>query len=148
MTEIRSELTSQDALKEWLLAFHESTARLDAKSTVEEFFAKDVELCYANNPPVNGKKDAEGFFDTAFKALDLMHHDIEYFDFVAPNKLYQAATIKYVIKGDDPEKDMITIPAMMVASLVEEDSKLKIGRNEIYLDASAVFGRMIEKGLM
>lgn len=77
-----------------------------------------------------------------------MHHDIEYFDFVAPNRLYQVATIKYVVKGDDPDRNMFTIPAMMSVILVEEDSKLKMKRNEIYLDATAVFGRMHEKGLL
>lgn len=115
---------------------------------MEQFFTGDIELYYANNPRVSGKEAVGGFFDTAFKALDSMHHEIVYFDLVAPNKLYQAATIKYVVKGDDPDKDLITIPAMMVATLVEADGKLKFKRNEIYLDASALFGRMIEKGLI
>lgn len=148
MSALNPDLVTRQALEGWLLSFHESTARLDAQSTIEEFFAEEVELYYANNPPAKGKKTAEGFFDAAFKALDLMHHDIEYFDFVAPNRLYQVATIKYVVKGDDPDRNMFTIPAMMSVILVEEDSKLKMKRNEIYLDATAVFGRMHEKGLL
>ncbi|KAK5939925.1 hypothetical protein PMZ80_007343 [Knufia obscura] len=148
MTSINPTLTTRDALESWLLDFHKSTATLDAKHCTEKFFTSNVELQYANNPVATGRENAQGFFDMAFKALDIMTHEIVYFDFVAPNKLYQAAKINYVVKGDDPEKDMITIPAMMSVWLEEQEGKLMIRRNEIYLDASGLFGRMGEKGLI
>lgn len=149
MSTINPKLTTRDALQSWLLAFHDSTEALDAAATVDKFFVPEIEVQYANNPVVKGRDTALGFFDSAFKALDYMHHDIEYFDFVAPDRLYQAATIKYVVKGDDREKDMITIPGIMSTILVEDaEGKLKIKRNEIFLDASRVFARMAEKGLI
>jgi len=148
MSPIDSSLTTRAALEKWLLEFHESTASLDAKYCTERFFTRDVEVQYANNPTAQGIKQAQGFFDSAFNALDSMTHEIVYFDFVAPNKLYQAAKIQYVVKGDDSVKDVIAIPAMMTTWLVEEEGRLMVKRNEIYLDASAVFGRMHEKGLM
>lgn len=148
MSRINPGLVTREALKEWLLDWHASTETLDAKLCVDKFFTSDIELRYANNPPVKGKDTAIQFFDSAFKALEMMHHDIEYFDFVAPDHLYQAATIKYVVKGDDLERDMITITGLMSSWLVEEDGKLKVKRNDIFLDASQVFGRMAEKGLL
>lgn len=148
MTTLSPSLTSRKALEEWLLDFHKSSATLDAKLCADKFFTRDVEMCYANNPPVNGKASVEAFFDKAFKALDLMHHDINYFDFVGPDKLYQGATIKYLVKGDDPDKDLIVIPAIQVAWLKEEEGKLKMWRSEIYLDACQVFAKMSEKGLL
>jgi len=148
MPSIDPSLTTRAALEQWLLEFHESTAILDAKHCTQKFFTRDVEVQYANNPTAQGIEQAQGFFDSAFKALDSMTHEIVYFDFVAPNRLYQAAKIRYVVKGDDPVKDVIAVPAMMTTWLVEEKGRLMIKRNEIFLDASAVFGRMHEKGLI
>lgn len=148
MTSINPALTTQEAIQSWLLDFHKSTATLDAKYCTERFFTSDVELQYANNPVASGREGAKDFFDKAFRALDTMTHEIVYFDFVAPDKLCQAATINYVVKGDDQTKDMIKIPAMMTVWLREEQGDLRISRNEIYLDASRLFGRMNEKGLI
>jgi len=148
MSSINPSLTSREALESWLLDFHKATATLDAQYCADKFFASDVEIQYANNPVVTGKDNAQAFFDMAFKALDMMTHEIVYFDFIAPNKLYQAATIKYVVKGDNQAEDMITIPAMMTAWLGEEEGRLVVKRNEIYLDASQLFGRMAAKGLI
>lgn len=148
MTSINQALTTREAIQSWLLDFHESTATLDAKYCTERFFTPDIELQYANNPVVSGREDATDFFDKAFRALDSMSHEIVYFDFVAPDKVYQAATIKYVVKGDDQAKDMIEIPAMMTVWLREDQGRLRIRKSEIYLDASRLFTRMNEKGLI
>lgn len=148
MSKINPSLVTREALTEWLLDWHSSTETLDAKLCVGKFFTSDIELRYANNPPAKGRDAALQFFDSAFKALEMMHHDIEYFDFIAPDRLYQAATIKYVVKGDNLEKDMITIMGLMSIWLVEEDGRLKVKRNDIFLDASQVFARMAEKGLI
>ena len=148
MTSLNPELTTCKALRSWLLDFHASTATLNAHLVADNFFTSDIHLQYANNPTAIGRKTVQEFFNTAFNALDSMHHDIVYFDFVAPDKLYQAAKIEYVVKGDDRASQMITVPAMMTAWLREEDGGLKMWRTEIFLDASGVFGRMAEKGLL
>lgn len=148
MASISPALTTREAIESWLLDFHKSTATLDAKHSVENFFTPDIELQYANNPIITGRESAQAFFDTAFKAMDSMTHDIVYFDFVAPDKLYQAVTIRYVVKGDTAEKDMISIPAMMTSWLREDKGRLMMKRSEIYLDASQLFGRMAAKGLI
>lgn len=146
MPEIDPSLTTREALQAWLLSFHEATATLDTQQVGDKFFTDDAVCQYANNPEASGKENVLAFFNAAFNGLDLMTHDIVYFDFVAPNKLYQAATIRYLVKGDNPDRDMFTVPAMMTAWLEEQDGRLKIRRNEIYLDASALFARMHEKG--
>ena len=148
MASISSELTTRTSIQTFLEAFHTSTAALDARSTVEQFFTSDIECQYANNPLAVGANTVQSFFDTAFNALDSMTHKIVYFDFIAPDKLYQAATIRYVVKGDDADTQMIIVPAMMTAWLREENGQLKIRRNEIYLDTNRLFGRMAEKGLI
>ena len=148
MASISTTLTSREALEAWLLDFHKTTASLNAELTTDTFFTSDAELQYGNFPEVKGRDAVLGMFAPAFNNLDLMHHEIVNFDFVGPDKLYQSTTIKYVIKGDDAEKDMITIPAILSAWLKEDEGKPKMQRAEIYLDASQVFARMGEKGLL
>lgn len=147
MSTIPSELTSREALQKWLLNFHATSKSLDARA-FSMLFTADAELQYANSPITKGREAIQQSFDAAFKHLDLMTHDIVYFDFVpGPEpKLYQAADIRYVVKGDDLEKDIIQIPGLLSGWLDMEGGMLKFKRCEIYLDASRVFGRMGEKG--
>lgn len=97
----------------------------------------DVELQYANNPILKAHEVRQMFKDI-FTKLDKMEHHIRYFDYVAP-RIYQSATIRYVVKGDDAEKDEIVIPGFAVFFVRKgEDSKIKCNRAEIYLDPSLV----------
>lgn len=147
MSAIPSEFTSREALQKWLLNFHATSKSLDAQA-FSMLFTTNAEVQYANNPVTKGREAIQQGFDTAFKHLDLMTHDIVYFDFVSgpEPKLYQAADIRYVVKGDDLEKDVIRIPGLLSGWLDTEDGMLKLKRCEIYLDASQLFGRMAEKG--
>ena len=103
-------------------------------------------------------------FKDVFAKLDQMTHEVNYFglstrfwrthdwtddgprpDFVEP-KIYQAATIRYVVKGDDAEKDAITIPGFAVFSTrVGDDGRRRCYRAETFLDPSPVFRRIGEK---
>lgn len=150
MSILPEELTSREALTAWLLDFHRTSASLDAHAFATNFFTTDAEVQYANNPVSKGRDAVQRDFGAAFKNLDLMAHDIDYFDFVAgpQPKLYQAAKIRYVVRGDNTERDVIELPGMMVAWLGVEGARLKMKRCEIFLDASKVFGRMIERGLL
>lgn len=145
---IDSSLTTRDALQVWLADWHKTADSLNARLMADKFLASDIESQYGNFPILNGKEAVQASFNAAFQGLDHMHHEIEYFDFVAPDHLYQAVTIDYVVKGDDHNTDMITIPAIWSAWLVEEDARLKVKKSKIYLDASKVFARMSEKGLI
>lgn len=149
MSTIPSEFTSQEALQKWLLNFHATSKTLDAKA-FSMYFTSDAEMQFSNNPIAQGRDAIEQSFENAFQRLESMTHDIVYFDFVAgpESKIYQAADIRYVVKGDDVEKDVIRIPAFFAGWLKMEDGVLRIKRAEIYLDMSRVIGRMAEKGLL
>lgn len=145
---ISPHLIERDALQAWLSDWHKTADSLNARLMADKFLASDIESQYGNFPILHGREAVQASFDAAFQNLDYMHHVIEYFDLVEPNHLYQAVHIDYVVKGDDHNTGMITIPAIWSAWLVEEDSRLKVKRSEIYLDASKVFGRMAEKHLL
>ena len=107
-------------------------------------------------------------FEQVFAQLDQMTHTVDYFgappptpdrvfipsvlpidtrglDYVEP-RIYQAATIHYVIKGDDPVADKITIPGFAVFSTrVGDDGLRRCYQAETFLDPSPVFQRMQEK---
>lgn len=108
-------------------------------------------------------------FKTVFAKLDVMTHEILYFGTsfsflhvafeptqmtycgmldVVGSKIYQAAQIRYVVKGDDPERDVIEIPGFAVFFLRErEGERPKLYRAETYLNPTEVFSRIAEKGL-
>lgn len=143
-----SHLTLRESLQKWLLNFHEASGSLDATHYTNTCFTHDITIRYGNNTVVEGRNNVRAMFEGAFEGLDYMHHEIDYFDFVGPDKLYQACTITYLVKGDDKEKDMIAIPAMLTAWLRVEEGELKAYRAEIFLDPSRVFGKMAEKGFL
>lgn len=102
----------------------------------------DIEMQYANNPVIKGS-EVRQMFTTVLGQLDQMAHEIRYFDYVAP-RIYQAATIRYRVKGDSQD-DEITIPGFAVFNVREEDGRVKCYRAETFLDPSAVFQRIAEK---
>lgn len=64
---------------------------------------------------------------------------------MAENRILQSCTVRYVLKGDDPEKDKVEIPAFSVTHMTREDGKLKGKAAEIYVDSSPVFARLQAK---
>lgn len=103
----------------------------------------DITLQFGNNPLLTGIDAVRGMFEQIFPNLDLMEHYIEYFDFVPPDKVYQAARIRYRVKGDDTSgKGDVEIPGFAVFWVREEGDKLKSYRMETYLDPSPLLKRM------
>lgn len=145
---------------------------MDADRWLDDFFTEDVSLQYANNPIIHGT-DVRAMFKMVFAKLDLMTHEILYFgkalspcsmeDGAVPftfvpdvvcldlveSKIYQAATIRYVVKGDDPERDVIQIPGFAVFFLrhQKDGTRPRLYRAETYLNPTEVFARIAEKGL-
>jgi hypothetical protein len=104
----------------------------------------DVEIQYSNNPVIKGN-EVRQMFKIVLGQLDMMTHEICYFDYVAP-RIYQAATIRYLVKGDSPDTDEITIPGFAVFCVRRDDAGcVKCYRAETFLDPSAVFQRIAEK---
>ncbi|KAJ4256067.1 hypothetical protein NW762_009141 [Fusarium torreyae] len=133
------------AIETWLLAFHNASKSLDADTWLDNFFTDDAALQYGNNPVISGPA-VRLMFKNVFSKLDMMTHDVDYFDYVPP-RVYQAATIRYLVKGDDPGKDVIQIPGFATFFVKKEDNgKIRCYRAETFLDPSAVFKRIAEKG--
>jgi hypothetical protein len=108
-------------------------------------------------------------FKVVFAKLDLMTHEVVYFGTVSfllewcwaipmtlwcgvsdvvGSKIYQSATIRYLVKGDDPERDVIEIPGFAVFFLQQKNGERpKLSRAETYLNPTEVFSRIAEKGL-
>ena len=124
--------------------FHRSSATLDAEAWCQDFYTDDIELRYANQPVLKGA-DVRNMFGQVFPQLEKMTHDVEYFDYVAP-KIYQAASIRYRVKGDDPATEDIAIPGFATFFVRDDDEgKLKCYRADIFLDPSPVFQRIAER---
>ncbi|KAJ5263314.1 hypothetical protein N7478_010919 [Penicillium angulare] len=137
------ELDNATVLK-WLEGFHQASASLDADKWLDEFMTDDIELQYSNEPVIKGSAVRE-MFKSTFGLLDMMIHEIEYFDYVAP-RIYQAATIRYLVKGDNPKTDEITIPGFAVFFVREDDDeRVKCYRAETFLNPTQVFQRIAEK---
>jgi hypothetical protein len=104
----------------------------------------DVELQYANSPVIKGD-EVRQMFKTVLGELDVMTHEIRYFAYVAP-RIYQAATIRYLVKGDNRNTDEIKIPGFAVFSVRKDvGGRVKCYRAETFLDPSAVFQRIARK---
>ncbi|KIW10995.1 hypothetical protein PV08_10294 [Exophiala spinifera] len=130
-------------IQSWLEGFHRASAELNAEKWCTNFMTDDVELQYANNPVLKGEK-VRDMFSRVFQQLDLMEHEIVYFDYVAP-RIYQAARIRYRVKGDDACQD-IEIPGFATFFVRKEpDGLLKCYRAETFLDPSQVFARIAQK---
>jgi hypothetical protein len=124
--------------------FHRASAALDADQWLDEFMTDDVELQYGNSPVIKGN-EVRQMFKNVLGQLDLMTHEVRYFDYVAP-RIYQAATIHYLVKGDNLETDQITIPGFATFSVRQDDAgHVKCFRAETFLDPSAVFQRIAQK---
>ncbi|KAF4959254.1 hypothetical protein FSARC_10770 [Fusarium sarcochroum] len=132
-------------IEAWLLAFHDASKSLDADAWLDNFFTDNAALQYGNSPVISGLA-VRLMFKNVFSKLDMMTHDVEYFDYVPP-RIYQAATIRYLVKGDDPEKDVIQIPGFATFFVRKgDDGEIRCYRAETFLDPSPVFQRMVEKG--
>ena len=101
----------------------------------------DIEVQFGNNSLLKGA-EVPRMFEAQFQRLGQMEHYIEYFDFIPP-KIYQAARIRYRVKGDDESgKEDVEIPGFATFFVREEDRKLKCYRAEVFLDTSPLSKRM------
>ncbi|KAJ9652149.1 hypothetical protein H2198_008571 [Neophaeococcomyces mojaviensis] len=150
MAAAEQNLFSRPHIEAWLLDFHATSATLDAEAFLTNFFAEAVEFRYANHPTITGRDTVKAGFKAQFARLESMVHEIVYFDVVEREsevKLYQAATIHYVVKEDDATRDVITVPGFLTGWLGTEDGRVKLKKVEIYVDVGEVEKRMVEKGL-
>ncbi|KAF2665803.1 hypothetical protein BT63DRAFT_428750 [Microthyrium microscopicum] len=139
-------LTNTEA-EAWLQGFYDMADKLEAVPWFEQYSTEDTEIQYANLPLMTGK-DALNMYIKVFGNLDRLAHSVKHFDVVG-DRILHAVTVRYVVKGDDPDKDVIEIGAFSECHLRrdEVDGKVKCARADIYVDPSPVFQRVAAKGL-
>ncbi|KUL87150.1 hypothetical protein ZTR_05577 [Talaromyces verruculosus] len=123
----------------WLTDFHRHMDALDSSLAIPKFYTDDCVLTFAANPAVTGKADIINFFDSQFPHLESMKHTIKHVD-VFPDRIYQEADIRYVVKGD-PERKEISITGMAVFGRKPGDEKMSFFT--VYLDPTALRERIM-----
>ncbi|KAI5840881.1 hypothetical protein BZA05DRAFT_407259 [Tricharina praecox] len=141
-------IPSREEIHQWLLDFHSTSAALDAENYVDKFFTPTATIHFGNLPPVSGRENILAMFTQTFAALDSMEHEVVHFDIVpGTGRVYQAADITYVVKGD-PKREVFTVRGLAVCDWPEEaegeGGVMRAQRMQIFLDPSAVFARMGE----
>jgi ketosteroid isomerase-like protein len=135
-------MTTQDQHAEaiaWLKDYHRHTDALDSNLAVPKFYTDDCVMTFAANPAITGKSSIIDFFDSQFPFLESMKHTIKHVD-VLPDRIYQEADIRYVVKGD-PERKEILLPGMAVFGRKPGDEKMSFFT--VYLDPTELKERIM-----
>lgn len=136
-------ITATEA-KQWLVKFHEASASLNTTHWLNSCFSPKVTLVYANMPLIAGRDNVHLLFEAFLSRLEEMTHHIQSFDFIEQeNKILQAASIVYRVKGDEEGK-VVDIPGF-AAFVLEKDSEgeIRLVRNQTWLDPSPVIERIV-----
>ena len=120
------------------MRWHEAGDALNATNWMTNFWREDAELKFAEYPLVKGRTALIEFFDGQFALLDLMKHTIKTVDIIG-DKVYQEATITYMVKGD-PEQKKIDLQGIAVYGRKPGDEKINF--LTVYLDPTELNERM------
>ncbi|KIY47224.1 hypothetical protein FISHEDRAFT_45741 [Fistulina hepatica ATCC 64428] len=124
--------------------YHGYGDSLNVEGWLKHCLTADAVIRFANNPPLEGADAIREAFTAQFAMLQSMKHTIVYFDIVG-STIYQAAQIKYVVKGDSEHK-VIDIPGFAVfhmdGDVFTQDSRMSLF--EVYLDPSPLHQRFTE----
>ena len=123
----------------WLEDYHRHTDALNADLAVPKFYTDDCVMTFAGNPSITGKSRIIDFFNSQFPHLESMKHTIKHVD-VLPDRIYQEAEIRYVVKGD-PERREILLPGMAVFGRRPGDEKMSFFT--VYLDPTELKDRIM-----
>ncbi|PWY96569.1 hypothetical protein BO94DRAFT_529937 [Aspergillus sclerotioniger CBS 115572] len=126
------------AAKSWLESFHLLNDQLNPDISIPEFFTPDCEFRFPGHPLLKGQEAIINFFKQQSTVLESMKHTIGHID-VLPDRIYQEASIEYVLKPD-PEKKVININGFAIfGKRVDED---KMRSFTVYLDPSPLAERL------
>lgn len=122
----------------WVQKFHAAGDRLRPDESVSEFYSADCVMEFPGQPARIGQGDIRGFFEAQFAHLESMKHTIKTVD-ALPDKIYQEATISYVVKGD-PEKKTIDIQGIAIFGKKADEDVMSYFR--VYLDPAPLLERI------
>ncbi|EEA20854.1 hypothetical protein TMatcc_000851 [Talaromyces marneffei ATCC 18224] len=123
----------------WLEDFHKHMDAMDPNLAIPKFYTDDCVLRFAKNPAISGKSSIIDFFNSQFPHLESMKHTIKHVD-VLPDRIYQEADIRYVVKGD-PERKEIPVTGLAVFGRKLGDEKMSFFT--VYLDPTELKERIM-----
>lgn len=135
-------MTQQDlnaAAHAWLSDFHTHTDSLNSTVSVPKFFTEDWTMHFPGQPPLQGHAAIIDLFTAQFALLESMKHTIKHVD-VLPNRIYQEASISYVVKGD-AEKTPVEIQGLAVFGKRPDEERMRFFFT-VYLDATPLVKRI------
>ncbi|KAK6072711.1 hypothetical protein SCUP515_07291 [Seiridium cupressi] len=155
--------TTSTETREWLLRFHTVGDSLDPEG-LATIYTQDAQMQFANTPKLEGLAAIRKYFEAIWPNLESMHHEIDIFgklseepassievltvstDLFGNDKIYQSCHISWRVKAD-PERELVTVPAMAVFHLVTSgEEKGLIRAAEFYMDASPLLVAMSRAG--
>jgi hypothetical protein len=122
----------------WLTDFHKHMDSLDAQVAVPKFFAEDCVLSFGDNPPITGVSNIKDFLNGQYAYLESMRHTIKRVDVVS-DRIYQEADIRYVVKGDPEQKEILIKGIALVGKRPEQE---KMSTFTVYLDPTTLKERI------
>ncbi|PYI08822.1 hypothetical protein BO78DRAFT_364211 [Aspergillus sclerotiicarbonarius CBS 121057] len=132
--------TQTAAAKSWLQNFHLLGDQLNPDIAVPQFYTSDCELLFPGRSPLKGQEAIINFFKQQSTVLESMKHTIGHID-VLPDRIYQEASIQYVLKAD-PEKKVIHIDGIAIFGKRVDEDKMRFFK--VYLDPSPLAERLKE----
>jgi len=129
-----TETTTEAAVApgEWMADFFSDADKLDLP-VMMQWFADDIELRIANNPPTVGRQAVEQSFAEFWSALDGMSHQLV--ELLVSDDDLRAAQMSIVTYT---RKDGKAVP-LPVASNIHRNSDGKLERLWIYIDINPLF---------
>ncbi|GLA01207.1 hypothetical protein AnigIFM60653_011067 [Aspergillus niger] len=111
------------AAKSWLQDYHSLGDQLIPELAVPKFYAPDCEMRFPGHSPIKGQEAIINFFKEQSTILESMKHTIGHVD-VLPDRIYQEATIEYVLKGDD-EKKVVSVQGIAIFGKGVDEDKMR-----------------------
>ncbi|RAL06113.1 nuclear transport factor 2 family protein [Aspergillus ibericus CBS 121593] len=128
------------AAKLWLQNYHLLGDQLNPDIAVPPFYAPDCEFRFPGRPLIKGQEAIINFFKQQSTVLESMKHTIGHFD-VLPDRIYQEASIEYVLKAD-PEKKVIHVNGIAIFGKRVNEDQMRFFT--VYLDPSPIAERLKE----
>ncbi|RAK92477.1 hypothetical protein BO79DRAFT_65280 [Aspergillus costaricaensis CBS 115574] len=126
------------AAKSWLRDYHTLGDELNPDIAVPKFYTPDCEMRFPGHAPIKGHEAIISFFKEQSTILESMKHTIGHVD-VLPDRIYQEATIDYVLKGDE-EKKVVSVQGMAIFGKRVDEDKMRFFT--VYLDTSPLVERV------
>ncbi|CAM6104016.1 unnamed protein product [Calypogeia fissa] len=126
------------AARAWLQQLHVAGDSLNPQEYVPKFYTEDCVMEFPGHPVLQGHAAIIEFFKRQFLELESIKHTIKHVD-ALPDRIYQEATIEYVLKKD-PEKKVIVVEGLAVFGKAVDEHKMRFFR--VYLDPTPLAQRV------